>query len=57
MDEAPAIIAIVNLGLIPGGVKPKTKKMVYAASLLDVQQKRNSVKPPSCVVDSWADVA
>ena len=34
----------VDLGLIPSRVKPMTLKLVFAASLLDAQHSRDSVK-------------
>ena len=43
---------IVDLGLIPSRVKPMTVKLVFTASLLDVQHYRDSVenKPTSLLV-------
>ena len=48
--RAPATEA-VDAGSIPSRVKPKSKKLVSTASLLDLKlsNKRGSVKPPPCV--------
>ena len=44
----------VDLGLFPSRVKPMTLKLVFTASLLDAQHKRDSVKnkPASLLVVS-----
>ena len=52
VDRAPAT-ETVGSGAIPDRVKPKAIKLVFTASLLDVQQFKNSEKPPPCVVDRW----
>ena len=46
MDRASATEA-VDLGSIPGRVKPKTIKVVFTASLLDVQQLKEQCEASS----------
>ena len=41
------------MGSIPGWVKLDSIKYVFTASPQDVQQHRNSMKPPPSVVDRW----
>ena len=48
----------VSLGFDSGQVDSKSVKLVFTASLLDVEQYlRNWAKPPPCVVDWWAGAA
>ena len=45
----------VDLGLIPGRVKPKDYKNWYLQlPCLTFSNQRDSAKPPSCVMDRWA---
>ena len=54
VDRASATEA-VDSGSIPGRVKPKNYKNWYSQlSCLTFSIKRDSVKPPPCVVDRWA---
>ena len=55
-DQVDIAAETVNLGSIPSRVKPKTKKNWRSQlSCLTFSNKRDSVEPPSCVVDRWAD--
>ena len=53
VDRASATEA-VDSGSIPGRVKPKTIKIVFIASLFDVQQLKKQCEIPPCVVDRRA---
>ena len=53
MDGASAT-ETVNSGSIPGRVKPKTIKIGIHSFPATFSNKRDSVKPPPCVVDRWA---
>ena len=53
VDNASAT-EMVDSGSIPGRVNQRLYKLVFTASLLDVQQLKRQVKHPPCVVDRWA---
>ena len=42
------------MDLIPGRVKREAMKMVFIACLLDVQQKKDMLKPTPCVMETRA---
>ena len=52
--DRKSVTETVDSGSIPVRIKPKTRKIGIRSFLFDVQQLKDNVKSPPCVVGMWA---